>query len=159
MGQATHEQADLMLKLYDARREPKLREARKWFFSSFNPTNFDEVVKYFMGPGEEGAYIRMVASYWDMVANYANRGLVDEEFLFETSGEQWIIWERLKPVIAQWREAFKNPHHFGHLEEHARRYEAWREKRAPGSNDHMRQVLARMRAGAAEAAKKSSAAN
>ena len=69
-----------------------------------------------MGSGEEGGYIRMVASYWDMVANYANRGLLDEEFLFETTGEQWIVWERLKPVIAQWRAAFKNPHNFSNLE-------------------------------------------
>jgi hypothetical protein len=159
MGQVTHEQGELMLQLYETRRESKLRDARKWYFSNFNPASFDDVVKHFTSPGEEGGYIRMVASYWDMVANYANRGLVDEEFLFETSGEQWIVWERLKPVIGQWREAFKNPHTFSALEEHVRRYEAWREKRAPGSNDHMRQVLARMRAGAAEAAKKSSAAS
>ena len=156
---ATHEQGELMLKLYEVRREEKLREARKWYFSNFNPTTFDDVVKLFMSPGEEGGYIRMVVSYWDMVANYASRGLLDEEFLFETTGEQWIIWERLKPVIAQWREAFKNPHTFSHLEAHVHRYEAWREKRAPGSNEHMRQVMARMRAGAADAAKKTSAAN
>jgi len=155
----THEQGELMLKLYEIRREDKLREARKWYFANFNPTTFDDVVKYFMSPGEEGGYIRMVATYWDMVANYASRGLLDEEFLFETTGEQWIIWERLKPVIAQWREAFKNPHTFSKLEAHVQRYEAWREKRAPGSNEHMRQVMARMRAGAADAAKKTSAAN
>jgi hypothetical protein len=156
---ATHEQGELMLKLYEIRREEKLREARKWYFSNFNPVTFDDVVRLFMSPGDEGGYIRMVVSYWDMVANYASRGLLDEEFLFETTGEQWIIWERLKPVIAQWREAFKNPHTFSHLEAHVGRYETWREKRAPGSNEHMRQVMARMRAGAADAAKKTSAAN
>jgi hypothetical protein len=156
---ATHEQGELMLKLYEIRREEKLREARKWYFANFNPASFDDVVKYFMSPGEEGGYIRMVVSYWDMVANYASRGLLDEEFLFETTGEQWLIWERLKPAIAGWREAFKNPHTFSHLEAHVQRYEAWREKRAPGSNEHMRQVMARMRAGAADAAKKTSAAN
>ena len=101
----------------------------------------------------------MVASYWDMVANYANRGLVDEEFLFETTGEQWIVLERIRPVLAQWRETFKNPHVFSALEEHVRRFEAWREKRAPGHNEHMRQVMSRMRAGTVEAAKKSSAAS
>ncbi len=148
MAQVTHEQGELMLQLYEARRETKMRDARQWYFANFHPQSFDDVVKYFMGGGEEGGYIRMVASYWDMVANYANRGLVDEEFLFETSGEQWIVWERLKPVIAQWRGSFKNPAAFGHLEQHVQRYEAWREKRAPGSNDHMRQVFAQMRAAA-----------
>jgi hypothetical protein len=155
---ATHEQGELMLKFYEARREPKMREARAWYFSSFHPATFDDVLKIFTGGGEEGGYIRMVASYWDMVANYANRGLLDEEFLFETSGEQWIVWERLKPVIVQWRAAFKNPHNFSNLEQHVNRYEAWREKRAPGANDHMRQMMAQMRA-AGQAAKKTTAAS
>ena len=62
---ATHEQGELMLKLYEARRETKMREARQWFFSSFHPATFDDVLKIFMGSGEEGGYIRMVASYWD----------------------------------------------------------------------------------------------
>jgi hypothetical protein len=146
MAQVTHEQADLMLRLYEARREPKLREARQWFVASFHPTTFDDVTKYFMARGEEQAFIRMTASYWDMVANYANRGLVDEEFLFETSGEQWIVWERIKPIVAEWRESFKNPLAFSNLEEHAKRLEAWREKRAPGANEHMRQMMARIRA-------------
>lgn len=158
MGQVTHEQGEMLLKLYDIRREPKLRQARQWFVSQFHPASFDDVVKMFMGPGEEGSYIRMVATYWDMVANYASRGLIDEEFLFETSGEQWIVWERLKPVIGQWREAFKNPHTFSHLEQHVARYEAWRERRAPGSNEHMREVMARMRAAQTQPSKTTSAA-
>jgi hypothetical protein len=153
MAQVTHEQGELMLKLYEARREAKLREARQWFIGSFHPATFDEVTKYFMSPGEEGAFIRMVISYWDMVANYANRGLVDEEFLFETTGEQWLVWERIKPIVGPWRDTFKNPLAFSHLEAHAKRLEAWREKRAPGSNEHMRQVMARMRAARTEAAK------
>lgn len=65
----THEQGDLMLKLYEARRETKMREARQWVFANFHPATFDDVVKFFMSPGPEGGYIRMVASYWDMVAN------------------------------------------------------------------------------------------
>jgi len=153
MAQVTHEQADLMLRLYETRREPKLREARQWLVMNFHPASFEEVTKLFMSGGEEQALFRMTASYWDMVANYANRGLVDEEFLFETSGEQWIVWERLKPIIGPWREMFKNPFAFSNLEEHVKRFEAWREKRAPGSNEHMRQMMARVRAAQTATAK------
>ena len=143
---ASHEQATLMLKLYDLRREAKLREAREWYVGSFHPSSMEDMMKNYAPNTEGGTFLRMVVSYWEMVANLANRGLVDEELLFETTGEQWIVWERMKPLIAAWRAGFKNPHAFGQLEEHVKRYEAWREKRAPGSNEVMRQMFAKMRA-------------
>ena len=146
---ASHEQANLMLKLYDLRREAKLREAREWYFASFHPQSMEEMMKVTPPNSEGGTFVRMVVSYWEMVANLSNRGLLDEELLFETSGEQWIVWERMKPLVSAWRAAFKNPHAFGQLEEHVKRYEAWREKRAPGSNEVMRQMFAKMRAEAA----------
>jgi hypothetical protein len=86
--------------------------------------------------------MRMVISYWDTVANIVNRGLIDEEFFFESTGEQWIVWERLKPVVAGWRSMFKNPQAFARLEEHVKRLEAWREKNSPGSTEAMRQMMA-----------------
>jgi type I site-specific restriction endonuclease len=89
--------------------------------------------------------MRMVWSYWDMVANIVNRGLIDEEFFFENTGEQWMVWDRLKPLVPTWREMFKNPHVFENLEIHCSHMEQWRERRAPGSNQAMREVAARMR--------------
>jgi hypothetical protein len=88
--------------------------------------------------------MRMVLGYWDMVANIVNRGLIDEEFFFENTNEQWVVWERAKPAIAGWRDTFNNATVFSSLEEHCRRLEAWREKRAPGSSQTMRQLLAQM---------------
>lgn len=152
---ASHEQAELMLKLYDLRREPRLREAREWYFGSFHPQSMEDMMKVAPPNSEGGTFVRMVVSYWEMVANLSNRGLLDEELLFETTGEQWIVWERLKPLVAAWRAGFKNPHAFGQLEDHVKRYEAWREKRAPGSNEVMRQMFAKMRS---EAQAKSTAA-
>lgn len=81
-----------------------------------------------------------------MVTNIVSRGLIDEEFFFENSGEQWVVWERLRPVAAEWRAFFKNPHAWAKLEEHCKRMEAWREKRAPGSTEAMRQMMARLAA-------------
>jgi hypothetical protein len=73
-----------------------------------------------------------------------NRGLIDEDFFFENTGEQWVVWEQVKPVTAAWRTMFKNPHTFANLEKHVQRLEAWRERRAPGSTEAMRQMFAQM---------------
>jgi len=154
MGEVNHEQENLMLRLYDIRREPRLREAREWFMANFNPTSGEEVMKLCPPMSRENAFMRMVISYWDMVASVVNRGLIDEEFFFENSGEQWMVWERLKPIVDVWRTIFKNPHTFENLEKHVQRLEAWREKRAPGSNDAIRQFARQM----AQATQKASSA-
>ena len=144
MGDVTHEQVNLMLRLYDARREPLLREAREWYMSKFNPQSPEDMARLCPPGSKESAYMRMVISYWNMAASIVNRGLIDEEFFFENTGEQWIVWERLKPTVTGWREIFKNPHAFSNLEKHCTRLEAWREKRAPGSSEATRQMLAQM---------------
>ena len=144
MGQPTNEQINLMLKLYELRRESRLRQAREWFINNFNATTIEEMMKKYP-PGSEGnTNFRMTTSYWDMAANFVNRGLMDEELFFETSGEQWIVWERVKPIVPAWRAAFKNPHVLANLEELCKRMEVWREKRAPGSTEAMRQIMQQM---------------
>jgi hypothetical protein len=154
VGEVTHDQVNLMLRLYDIRREPRLREARQWFMDNFRSTSMEDLMKQYPPASQENAYFRMVMSYWDMVASIVNRGLIDEELFFENSGEQWIVWERLKPVIGPWRAAMKNPHMLKNLEEHCNRLEAWREKRAPGTNQATRDMFAQMEKAAAAAAKK-----
>ena len=138
MGNATHEQVNLMLKLYDLRREPKLREGRDWYFQNFFVKNAEDVMRIAPFGSQENTYMRMVMGYWDMVAGIANRGLVDEELFFESTGEQWGVWERVKPTVAAFRTMFSNPKFLSNFEEHCRRYEAWREKTAPGSGEAMR---------------------
>ncbi|MBI3670343.1 MAG: hypothetical protein HY237_11245 [Acidobacteria bacterium] len=144
MSQPTHEQVNLMLKLYELRREPRLRQARAWFFENFNVTSPDELLKKYPQGSEENTSIRMVISYWDMVASIANRGLMDEELFFETTGEIWVVWERLRALAPAWRTAFKSPYVFANLEETCKRMDAWREKRAPGSTAAMRQMMEQM---------------
>ena len=81
MGNATHEQVNLMLKLYDLRREPKLREARDWYFQNFFVKNAEDVMRIAPFGSQENTYMRMVMGYWDMVAGIANRGLVGRRAL------------------------------------------------------------------------------
>jgi hypothetical protein len=141
---ATHEQVNLMLHLYELRREPKLREAREWMSVNFHPKSPEDAMRLTHPGSKENAYMRMVLGYWEMVASIANRGLVDEELLFENSGEQWGVWEQVKPLIDAWRTMFRNPQFLANLEEHSKRLEAWREKRNPGSVEALRKVYAQM---------------
>ena len=144
MGEVTHEQVNLLLHLYELRREPVMREARAWYLANFHPKTAEDVMKICPPGSKENGYLRMVASYWEMVCNIVDRGLIDEEFFFENTGEQWVVWESLRPVAKEWRAIFKNPHAWAKLEAHCQRFDAWREKRSPGSTEAMRQMLARM---------------
>jgi hypothetical protein len=153
MGNVSHEQANLMLKLFEIRREEKLRKARDWFVNNYTPpASPDEFMKRFPPGSEENAYIRMTTSYWEMAASLVNRGLIDDELFFENNGEIWIVWEKTKPVAPAWRAAFGNPRIFHNLESCVNRLDAWREKNAPGTTEKMRQMFAAMREARAKAA-------
>lgn len=151
MGEVTHDQANLLLRLYDLRREPRLREAREWYFAHFKPTSLEDAMKICPPNSKENASMRMVLSYWDMVTSMVNRGLIDEEFFFENTGEHWAVWERVKPIVPAMRTMFKSPNVHRNLEENVKRLEAWREKTAPGSLGALRQMMATMSADQAKA--------
>ena len=108
------ESADLILKLYDLRREAKMREARNWIFS-FNPTSVDEYFQTMMDP-EVGGYLRMVTSYWDMAAALVNHGAIDAEMFNETVGEHIMVFAKVEPLLAELRERFQNMDAFKNLE-------------------------------------------
>jgi hypothetical protein len=158
MSGATIEQVNLMLKLYDARREAKLRDARDWYAANFHPQSVEEAMKLCPPGTQQNTYMRMVIGYWEMVASIANRGLIDEELFFENSGEMWVVWEQLKPTIAGWRETFGSKHVMDNLEKCCGRFEAWREKRDPGVNAKTRNFFAQLNA-AAKAGKSQAAAS
>lgn len=108
------ESADLILKLYDLRREATMRKARDWMFS-FNPTSADHYFATMMDP-EVGGYLRMVASYWDMAATMVNHGAIDADLFNETVGEHVMVFAKIEPILAELREKFQNPEAFKNLE-------------------------------------------
>jgi hypothetical protein len=157
MGEVTNEQVNLMLRLFEERREVRLREAREWFGASFHVKSMEDVMRICPPGSKENGNVRMVLGYWEMVASIVNRGLIDEDFFFESNGEQWGVWEQVKPVISAWRAMFSSPKFLGNLEEQCKRLEAWREARNPGSNEAIRKVMAQMQE-AVQAAKTQAAA-
>jgi uncharacterized protein DUF4760 len=108
------ESADLILKLYDLRREATMRKARDWMFT-FNPTTAEDVEKTMMDP-EVGAYLRMVLSYWNMAGALVNHGAIDADMFNETVGEHIGVYTKIEPFIKELREKWQMPEAFANLE-------------------------------------------
>src|SRR5689334_22764651 len=105
----THEQAQLHLQVYDLRREARLRQARDWFFKNYIVQTVDDVRRIAPPGTENGALASQVLSYWENACALLNYGLLHEDLFFETSGEFFGAWERVKPVIPEFRKLFANP--------------------------------------------------
>ena len=108
------ESADLILKLYDLRREKKMRKARNWIFG-YNPTSVEEYMQTMMDP-EVGGYLRMVVSYWDMAATLVNQGAIDADMFNETNGEHIMVFAKMEPILADLRKMWEMPEALSNLE-------------------------------------------
>ena len=148
----THEQAQLHLQVYEMRREARLRQARDWFFKNYFPETFEDAMRLAPPGTENGASLMMVCSYWEQACALLNYGLLHEDLFFETSGEFFGVWERMKPTIADGRQRFVNQQFLAHLEKAAKRFEEWIEARSPGHVAAMREFGKQMRNRAAKSA-------
>jgi hypothetical protein len=148
----THEQAQLQLQIYEMRREARLRQARDWFIANYYPETFEDSMRIAAPGTETGTFAMMVFGYWDQACALLNYGLLHEDLFFETTGEFFPVWERIKPVIQEGRERFANQQFLAHLEKAANRYETWIEARSPGHAAKMREFTKQMRAQPAKAA-------
>ena len=95
----------------------------------------------------------MVISYWEQACALLNYGLLHEELFFDTSGEFFGVWERVKPTVPQARERFVNKQFLANMEKAAQRFESWAESRNPGQVAAMRQFMQQMRTQLASSAK------
>lgn len=108
------ESADLILKLYDLRREKKMRKARNWIFG-YNPTSAEEYMQTMMDE-KVGGYLRMVVSYWDMAATLVNQGAIDAEMFSQTNGEHVMVFAKVEPILADLRKMWDMPEALSNLE-------------------------------------------
>jgi Domain of unknown function (DUF4760) len=139
------ESADLILKLYDLRREETMRKARTWFFG-FNPTSVQDFMDTLFG--ENSGYYRMVVSYWDMAASLVNHGAIDEAMFNDSAGEMIFVWAKIEPFVGELRTTFNNPEAFQNLESLVKRVPNIDQKIA-----NMRDIMKRFQALQAEKAK------
>ena len=140
MSQVSYKEVNLLLRLYDMRREPQIRKARAWFTEHFHPESPDEMMQKYPQGSEENTYIRMVISYWEMVGSIVNRGLINDELFFESNGEIWVVWDRMRSVVPTWRAASRIRCFFPTSKRLASASNSG-EKSAPGSTAAMRQML------------------
>jgi len=104
--------AELILKLYDLRRETEMRKARNWWLVTFWPESADEVFKIGMTLGSpENNWLRQVGGYWDMAASLVVHGALSQELFLESgfSGEMFFIFAKLHPFLAELRQRFQSP--------------------------------------------------
>lgn len=136
-----HHDAELLLRLYDLRREARLRKARDWMIREFDATSLDDFF-FRCPPGtEEHDFFRMTISYWEMVSSIVNQGLLKEEFFFENTSEFWAVWMKIKPLAAEAREKWKFPRLWANLETLSEKYEKWLARQAPEAPEAFRQRL------------------
>jgi hypothetical protein len=148
MAKAKAEDAKVILKIYDLRREPVMRAARKYVVSEFWPQNYDEFKAVVTGYGTEpNAFFRQVMTYWNMVAAMVLRGAVNEELFFDSNGEPYFLWAKFGEYIPQARKDQIDPEFLLHLEKLTSKPAA--KKRIKG----LQERLAARRAQAAAAAK------
>jgi len=129
----TYDDVNLVLKLYDMRREPRMREARRWFTGSFKAKSLDDFNALCPAGSEQHASYRMVTTYWEMVASFVTSGVLNDELFFQTGRELLFCWERVRDLVPHVRELYKNPIELRNLEAAAKLYIKWWNKQAPGA--------------------------
>jgi len=124
--------AELILKLYEARREAELRKARQWWVGSFWPNTVDDVLQVTRSTGQENAWYRMVLGYWNMAASFVLHGALNEEIFMEPafSGEMYFIYAKVKPILKDIREKMQNPQFLANVEKLITRSKTGRERLA-----------------------------
>lgn len=145
-SKATPKDADLILKLYDLRREAVIRKARDFVGTEFWPQNYDEFKAVALGFGsEKNAWWRQALTYWDMAAALVLHGALDENLFFLCNGEPYFLYAKFKPFIEQFRKDMNNPEFLALLEELA--------NKSPQAKDRVKRVEANVKSWAAQMAK------
>jgi hypothetical protein len=111
--------AELILKLYDLRREAEMRKARNWWVVTFWPQSADEIVKIANALGtQENNWLRQVGGYWDMAAAMVLHGTISPDLFLEggVSGEMIFIYAKVQPFLKELREKMNSPTLFGNIE-------------------------------------------
>ena len=114
------EDVNIILRLYELRREETMRKARDWFLTDFNPESTQDLLAVMVSPEHNAAY-RMVTSYWDMAAAFVNHGSIEEQLFNDIHFEQIAVYAKIQPFLAEFRAATNAPYYLTHLEQHVRR--------------------------------------
>jgi hypothetical protein len=99
--------AELILKLYELRRDEELRQAREWFVTKFRPQSADDIVKLLTSSFEGSRYYRMVTTYWEMAATLVNHNGMDKDMFLDANTEHIVVFSVVEPFLAEVRTKFR----------------------------------------------------
>jgi hypothetical protein len=133
---ASNEDVQTILKLYELRREQKLRLAREWYATRFFPQSFDDIKAIVSPQNPDNAYFRMVSSYWDMAASFVNHGAINEALFLESAGEMFLVWAKVESFTIRIREELLMPRFLVNVEKLV--------GRAPGGAERVKSIRDRL---------------
>jgi hypothetical protein len=112
----SHEDAKLILRLYELRREETMRKARQWFVQNYHVKSLEDSGVLCPPGSEQNAYLRMVTSYWEMAASFVASGVLHQELFFQSNQELLLVWMRVRGVIGEMRKFMNSPNAWKNLE-------------------------------------------
>jgi hypothetical protein len=136
---ADHEDANLILKLYELRREAVMRQARTWFAAEFHPQSAADIMAALQGPNS--AYLRMLSGYWEMVAALVLHDTIDDELFNDTTGEHIYFFAKIEPFLEDARKLSGQPRMLHSLEKLVRK--------TPDSAERLKKMRENQKAAAA----------
>ena len=140
------DEAGLILKLYELRREETMRKARDWYFREFNPQTMADFSAAIFG--EHSGHVRMVVTYWDMAAALVNRGAISLDLFTDANGEHIGVFAKIEPILGEIRANF-GPQFATNLEKLIDASPDGR-KRCAATRDRMKAMRAQMTAHTAQ---------
>lgn len=143
-----HHDAELVLRLYDLRREATLREARRFMVADFTPASLEDLLAITKAEHPGNAAYRQVSSYWEMAYGMARHGIVNPDYLVENTGEGILIFEKFRPWLADFRSTLAAPRAFRNAEWIATNCEMGRTLSALFGERVAKTIAARRKAGA-----------
>lgn len=135
ISRPTYDDANLILRLYEMRRDARMRDARQWYTATFKPKKWEELATLVPPGSPEHASFRMVVSYWDMVASFVVTGVLNKELFFQSGRELLVVFERMKPVLPGIRQAYHDPSYLANLERVGLDFAAHMRTQSPDAHD------------------------
>jgi hypothetical protein len=121
-------EAELILKLYELRRETVMREARAYVGGAFLPESAEDLVQIVSAGNQQSSFVLQVYGYWDMVAGFVLHGALSAELVYGTCQEMYFQYAKIQPYLAGFKEAMNLPEWLSNLEQVAEASEQGRQR-------------------------------
>jgi hypothetical protein len=99
-----YQDADIVLRLYDMRREDVMRQSRGLINGQFWPKSYDDVAAILKPDNPLNAAFRQVSTFWEMAYGMAANGIVNAEYMMESNGEGLYLFAKMGPYLEQYRK-------------------------------------------------------